>query len=137
MSTELELAQARIKQLEGQVSVLTRQEEHLVPLPNGDLHRGFKSKFADANIDVEVIPETAGNPLDRAMAKCLKAAKGGHALTCLWCGLQYDTHNSEKDLREHLKKDHPTVVDGYDKVVPEILMANLTEAQERLKAVPA
>jgi hypothetical protein len=140
MSAELELAKAKIKSLEERLKTYQKMEEHLVPLPNGDLHRGFKHQLAEANIDVdtEVIPETMGNPLDRAMAMVLKAAKDGHPLTCIWCGLQWgipgpQNLGAEQQIREHLKKDHPSVVEGHDKIVPELLMANLEEAKERLK----
>lgn len=133
-SPELELAQQKIRELEEKLkSVIGATEGQLVLLPNKDLHRGLKMEDAKKpNIDVEVLSPNSGNPLNVAMAKILTAAKGGHALTCLWCGLQWDGQGAEKDIREHLKKDHPSVVDGYDKVVPEILMANLEEAKARL-----
>lgn len=138
MSAEMELAQRKIYELEQQIRRLINADEQLQLLPNGDLHRGIRlENSAKSNIDTEVIPESFGNPLNRALSQILKAAKGGHALTCLWCGLQYDGQNSEKDIREHLKKDHATVVEGHDQVVPELLMANLAEAQERLKAAGA
>lgn len=136
MSDAMELAQRKIYELEQQVRRLLNQDEQLQLLPNGDLHRGIRlENFAQPNIEAEVLPDSFGNPLNRAMAQILKAAKGGHALTCLWCGLQYDGMGSEKDIRDHLKKDHASIVEGYDKVVPEVLMANLAEAQDRLKAV--
>lgn len=127
--TAKDLEIAKLKQ---QLAAFQQIETHLIPLPNGDLHRGFKANSPLANIDVEVIPESSANPLDRAVAKCLTAAKGGEPLTCLWCGLQYGSRGGEKDLREHLKKDHASIVSGYDAVVPEILMANLEEAKARL-----
>lgn len=135
--TEIDPKDLRIKNLEAQLAVFRRTEEHLVPLPNGDLHRGFRKQSAQDNIDVEVIPESMVNPLDRAVSKCLLAAKDGNPLTCLWCGLQYGVQNGEKDLREHLKKDHASIVEGYDKVVPEILMQNLEEAKARLAEATA
>lgn len=142
MTTELEQEQQkRIEHLESQLRLFKKMEEHLVPLPNGDLHRGFKTK-PDINLDVDKVPEALINPLDRAIAKCLQAAKGGEPLTCLWCGMQYGVMGpqnlgAEKMLRDHLKKDHASVVEGYDKAVPEILMANLQEANERLAAASA
>lgn len=138
MNAELELAQQKIHELETKLKKLMGADEQLQLLPNGDLHRGIKlENFAQPNIDTEVIPATAGNPLNRAMSQILQAAKGGHALTCLWCGLQYDSQGSEKDMREHLKKDHPSVVEGHDKIVPEVLMANLEEAKQRLAEATA
>jgi hypothetical protein len=138
MSTELELAQAKIKELSDRLKAFAALEEHLIPLPNGDLHRGFKNRASLANIDVDVIPDNMGNPLDRAMAKILKAATGGNALTCLWCGLQWGVPGAqntgqEQAVREHLKKDHPSVVEGYEKLTNDVLMAAMSEAQDRLK----
>lgn len=133
MSAELELAQRKIYELELKIKTLMGAEEQLQLLPSGDLHRGIRlANAAKPNIDTEVIPESMGNPLNRAMAQILAAAKGGHALTCLWCGLQWDGQMAEKDVREHIKKDHPSIVEGYDKIVPEVLMANLEEAKARL-----
>ena len=133
MSAELELAQRKIHDLELKIKQLISADEQLQLLPNGDLHRGIHlERTALANLDVEVIPESFGNPLNRAMAQILKAAKGGHALTCLWCGLQWDGQMAEKDIRAHLTKDHATVVEGHDAIVPEVLMANLEEAKARL-----
>ena len=138
MSVELELANAKIKELTDRLKAYAKLEEHLIPLPNGDLHRGVKSTSAAlANIDTEVIPESFGNPLDKAVAKCLLAAKSGHPLVCLWCGLDYgipgpQNVGGEKSLREHIVKDHPSIVEGHDKIVPELLMANLEEAKQRL-----
>lgn len=137
-SPELELAQQKIRDLEDKLkAVLGASEGQLVLLPNKDLHRGLKMEDArKPNIDAytETIPADAGNPLNVAMAKILTAAQGGHALTCLWCGLQWQGQAAEKDIREHLKKEHSSVVEGYDKVVPEMLMANLEEAKQRLAA---
>lgn len=136
MSAELELANRKIHELELRIKSLMGADEQLNLLPNGDLHRGIHlDQSALANIDVEVLPETFGNPLNRAVAKILNAAKGGHALTCLWCGLQWQGQGAEKEVREHLKKDHESVVEGHDKVTPEILFANLAEAKARLAEV--
>lgn len=133
MSAELELAQRKIHELELKLKSLMGADEELRVLPNGDLHRGIKLEDANKpNIDVEVIPATFGNPLNRIMADVLKAAKGGHALTCLHCGLQWEGQGAEKEVREHYKKDHPSVVEGHDKIVPELLMANLEDAKARL-----
>jgi len=133
MSAELELAQRKIHELESKIKNLMGAGDELQLLPNGDLHRGIRlENSAKPNIDAEVISENAGNPMNRAMAKILTAAKGGHALTCLWCGLQWDGQGAEKDVRDHLKKDHGSVVEGYDRIVPEVLMANLEEAKTRL-----
>lgn len=138
MSAELELAQRKISELEQQLRRFMSADDQLQLLPNGDLHRGIRlENSAKPNIDTEVLPDSFGNPLNRAMSQVLKAAKGGHSLTCLWCGVQFDGQHSEKDIRDHLKKDHASVVEGYDKIVPEVLMANLAEAQDRLKAAGA
>lgn len=137
MSAELELAKQKISELETKIKALMASGEQLQLLPNGDLHRGMKSILSGANIDTEVIPAEAGNPLNKAMASILTAAKGGHALTCLWCGQQWDGLQAEKDVRQHLKEKHPSIVEGYDKVVPEMLMANLEEAKQRLAEATA
>lgn len=136
---ELELAREENARLKERLAMFQKMEEHLIPLPNGDLHRGMKNRLAESNIDVDVVPESQGNPLDRAVAKCLKAAKNGENLTCLWCGMQYgipgpQNLGGEKNLREHLKETHKSIVEGYDKMVPEILMQNLAEANARLAA---
>lgn len=137
-SPELELAQRKIAELESRITAMQGSEAKLNLLPNGDLHRGIKlENKAKPNIDVQVIPDDMANPLNKAMAEILQAAKGGHALTCLHCGLQYDGHGSEKDMREHMKKDHASVVEGHDRIVPELLMANLEEAKQRLAEATA
>lgn len=132
-NAEIELLTQKLQEKDDILQGLMKVETHLIPLPNGDLHRGLKNRPVNANIDTEVIPESMGNPLDRAMSKILSAAKGGHDLTCLWCGLQFGS-NSEKQIREHLKNDHPSVVDGWKMVETQVLMANLQEANERLEA---
>lgn len=137
-NAQLELAQRKIAELELQIKTLLGAEAKLILLPNGDLHKGLKLEDANKpNIDVEVIPESFGNPLNRAVANVLKAAKGGHELTCLHCGLQFGGHSAEKAVREHYVKDHPSVVEGHDAVVPEVLMANLEEAKARLAEAAA
>lgn len=135
-NAEIELLKAKLQEKDDLIRGLMRTETHLIPLPNGDLHRGLKNRPVDANIDVEVIPDNMGNPLDRAMAKILAAAKGGHELTCLWCGLQY-SNGQESQIREHLKESHPSVVDGWKNMESQVLMANLAEAQARLEASKA
>lgn len=138
MSAELELANRKIHELELKLRSIMGKDEELKLLPNGDLHRGIKLEDArQPNIEAEVIPKTFGNPLNRVMADVLAAAKGGHALTCLHCGLQWEGQGAEKEVREHYKKDHPSVVEGHDKIVPELLMANLEEAKARLAEVAA
>lgn len=131
---ELELAERRIQELEQKLQALSAADSKLHLLPNGDLHRGIRlDQSAAANIDVEVISEEFANPLNKAMAQVLKAAKGGHELTCLWCGLQFGGAGGESSLREHLKKDHPSVVSGWDaQATSQVLMANLEEATSRL-----
>ena len=133
-NSEVALLQSKIREQAERLEIYQRQEEHLIPLPNGDLHRGFK-RFSNSpdNIDVEKIPDSVGNPLDRAMAKILGHKKiDQNHLECIWCGLQFSTMGSEKDIREHLKNDHPSVVEGYDKIMPEVLMANLSDAHDAL-----
>lgn len=130
---ELELLKQKLADKDALIASFMKTEDHLVPLPNGDLHRGMRNRKNVTNIDVEVIPESMGNPLDRAMAKILTAAKGGNAVTCLWCGLQWGS-NSEKDVREHLKQSHPSVVSGWENMESQILMQNLQEANDRLAA---
>ena len=130
---EIDLLKQKLAEKEEMIRGFLKTEDHLVPLPNGDLHRGMRNRKNVTNIDVdtEVIPETMGNPLDRAMAKILKAANGGHQLTCLWCGIQFGT-NSESAIREHLKKDHPSTVEGWEKQESQVLAMALAEANARL-----
>jgi hypothetical protein len=136
-NAELELLKQKLAEKDALIAQFMRTEDHLVPLPNGDLHRGMKNHLhAQSNIDVEVIPDSAGNPLDRAMAKILKAAAGGNQLTCMWCGLQWPQTDA-KGVREHLKHDHPTVVTGWESMQAEVLMQNLEEANARLAAIEA
>jgi hypothetical protein len=137
VNAELELAKQKIKDLEERLAAKQRDpdEGQLILLPNKDLHRGIHIDHSKANIDVEVLPAEMGNPLNVAMAKILKAAQGGHALTCLWCGMQWHGQKAENEIREHLKKDHPSIVEGHEKMVPEVLMANLEEAKKRLADV--
>ena len=133
---EFELMKQKLADKDAQLAAFSRLEDHLVPLPNGDLHRGMRNHKHVNNIDVDVIPESMGNPLDRAMAKILKAANGGHQLTCLWCGIQFGA-NSEKDIREHLKKDHASVVEGWKDQESAVLTMALAEANARLEAAEA
>jgi len=136
MVNSLDLANKKIAELERrlQAAVAAADTGKLTLLPNGDLHRGLRMEDArNPNIDVTVIE--AANPLNRIMAEILLAAKGGHNLTCTRCGLQWNGQNAEKDIREHLKKDHASLVTGWDtqgKETAEILMANLEEAKSRL-----
>lgn len=134
VNNEIELLKQKLAEKDALIQGFLRTEEHLVPLPNGDLHRGFKNAHAGSNIDVEVIPESAANPLDRAMSKILKAAAGGHELTCIWCGLQW-SQTQAAEVREHLKADHPSVISGWQDQNAAILMANLEEAKARLEEV--
>lgn len=78
----------------------------LIQLPNKDLWRGYNPDDASANIDVEVVPETAQNPVNRAMAAILRKAQNG-VLTCIWCGLQGD----ERYMRQHVKESHKSVIE--------------------------
>lgn len=130
---EIELLKQKLAEKDEQIKGFLKTEDHLVPLPNGDLHRGMRNRKNVTNIDVEVIPESMGNPLDRAMAKILKAANGGHQLTCLWCGIQFSA-NSEKDIREHLRTSHPSVVEGWEVQEKSVLSLALAEANARLES---
>lgn len=79
----------------------------LIQLPNKDLWRGCVIQPADVPAaDAEVVPETAQNPVNKAMAQILKASAGAKELTCIWCGLQSD----EKYMRKHLETDHKSVI---------------------------
>jgi hypothetical protein len=83
-------------------------EGEFVQLPvSRDLWRGnVRSPKATDNVD----PVTAPRPfakIDEAMASILAASKGANILTCTWCGLQ----SADKAMREHLKKDHASVVE--------------------------
>lgn len=81
----------------------------LLQLPNGDLWRGCV--ITDPEVpaaDAELVPESAQNPLNRAMAQILKASPvGSRELTCIWCGLQSD----ERYMRAHLKESHKSVIE--------------------------
>lgn len=78
----------------------------LVQLPNGDLWRGHDRNLTrEDNVDKTNAPRPFAK-IDEAMSAILKNAKGHRDLTCLWCGLQ----SGDKEMREHLKKDHASVV---------------------------
>jgi len=132
VSAETDYKDLMIEELKKRLEVYQQQEQHLIPLPNGDLHRGFK-KFSDRpdNIDGETIkiPDSVGNPLDRALAKCMANKRLDQKdISCLWCGLSFPEMGGETGLRDHLKKDHPLVVDGWDKQDANLLMAAMSDA---------
>lgn len=80
---------------------------NLIQLPNGDLWRGHEyKKTGEGNVDITPLPRPFGK-LDAAMAAILQFSNGNPNLTCVWCGLQGDT----KFMREHLKKDHASIVE--------------------------
>lgn len=138
MNETLELAQRKIHELEQQIRALTGADSELHVLPNKDLHRGVRLENPKKpNVDAEIVPPRLADPLNRAFAQILEASKGGHELTCVWCGLQWAGQGSEAEIRAHLKKDHASVVADQDKDLPAVLAANLAEAQERLKAAQA
>lgn len=94
---------------------MTTVPDILHQLPNKDLWRGCV--IADPAVpaaDAEVYPETAQNPVNRAMAQILKASAGARELTCTWCGMQSD----EKFMRKHITESHaaalnpPTAADA-------------------------
>ena len=107
-------------------------DRELIQLPNGDLWRGYRdepSAIAIAEI-AEVITEEAADPVNRAMANILKAAKGSRNLSCLWCGQQFD----ERAMRAHLKTAHATAI-GLDRPSDaQVLVAQLKETQTELAA---
>jgi len=99
----------------------------LYQLPNGDLHRGMADFSHLSNVEVEQLEST--DPMNRAMAAVLAAAKGSRALPCLWCGQTFDGALPEKNIREHLEKNHPSVV-GKQVDAP-VIMAALAAEQEK------
>jgi len=138
VSAEVDYRDALIEELKQRLNVYQQQEAHLIPLPNGDLHRGFrKVDQRPDNIDPfsAVIPASEGNPLDRALAKCMANKRLDQKdLTCLWCGLSYPEMGGEAALREHLKKDHPMVVEGWDKQSDaSLVMAAMADATSTKK----
>lgn len=88
---------------------MTVPARELVQLVNKDLWRGraIDAKTNPAPTSVPVTSESPQHPLDRAMATVLAASAGAQTLTCVWCGLQGDP----TFMREHLKKDHKSVVE--------------------------
>ena len=131
MASDLEVLQAqRIQELEAKLGAYEGSNApKLSVLPNGDLHRGIRHSVSDPN--VEVVPLEQSDPLNKAMSEILKAARGGKNLTCTYCGLQFDGMMSEKDVRAHLLKDHPSSVSKMEDA--QVLMANLAEAQKELE----
>lgn len=95
-----------------------------VQLPNKDLWRGNQNLPPEtAAPDAELIPESAQNPVNRAMAQILKAAAGARELTCLWCGMQSD----EKYMRKHITENHKSVTEPL--AAGEAALATLAIAQ--------
>lgn len=134
ISPELQLAQQKIAELTKQISALTNSDHELVVLPNGDLHRGIRPELQNLDPDVHIIPAEFGNPLNKAMAQILSAAKGSDQLTCLWCGLQFYGQHSEKEVREHLKKNHAAIAVGTnDAETAQVLMATLEDTKAQLE----
>jgi hypothetical protein len=56
------------------------------------------------------------------MQRTIETAKGG-PLNCLWCGQQF----SELAMREHLAKNHPSVVEPMDNA--QVVMHQLAVAE--------
>lgn len=80
----------------------------LVVLPNKDLWRGHvRLPVATDNVAVVSAGERPFSKLDEAMAAIMKASAGARELSCIYCGLQFETAN----MREHLKKNHASVVE--------------------------
>ncbi len=80
----------------------------LIQLPSKDLWRGCTISPTDLPAaDAEVVPESAQNPINRAMAAILKSSAGARELTCIWCGMQSD----EKYMRKHITDQHKSVIE--------------------------
>lgn len=79
----------------------------LIQLPNKDLWRPQVLQPADVvAADAELVPETAQNPVNRAMAQILKSSAGARELTCQWCGVQSD----ERYMRKHIEEQHKSML---------------------------
>jgi hypothetical protein len=84
-------------------------ERPLVLLPNRDLWRGYSREVPELpNVEATSLPRPF-QKLDEAVESILQNAKGGHQLTCVWCGTQFPVQ-AVKQLREHLKDQHPSQV---------------------------
>lgn len=101
----------------------------LTQLPNGDLWRGYATApTAIALTESEVVSLESQDPVNKAMASMLIAAKGAKELTCLWCGHQAD----EKNIRNHVKTNHAAAI-GLDKASDaQALVAQLAETKAAL-----
>jgi hypothetical protein len=79
----------------------------LVVLPNKDLWRGHvrKPKSEDNVAQVEETRPFA--KLDEVMASIMKVSAGAKELSCIYCGLQFETAG----MRDHLKKNHASAVE--------------------------
>ena len=87
---------------------MSEETKPLVQLVNKDLWRGHER--APKLRENVIVPDNTPRPfakIDEAMASILNAAKGANILTCSWCGFQ----TGDKDMREHLKKNHASVVE--------------------------
>ena len=82
-------------------------EKQLIVLPNKDLWRGHERK--PKNTDNVVFAEGVEKPakIDEVMASILKASAGAKELSCIYCGLQFETVG----MREHLKKEHRSAIE--------------------------
>lgn len=79
----------------------------LIQLPNKDLWRGHtRQPRPSDNVTLGDVPRPFAK-IDEAVAQMLKLANGARELTCLWCGLQMES----QPMREHLKKNHASVVE--------------------------
>ena len=79
----------------------------LVMLPNRDLWRGhnYKARVDTSNVEIKNEPRPFSR-LDEILATQMRLANGHSELTCLWCGTQCGV----KEMREHLKAQHASVV---------------------------
>lgn len=98
-------------------------------LPNGDLWRGYRDTLSEvAMSETEIVSLESQDPVNKAMASILKAAKGAKELSCLWCGHQAD----ERATRAHIKTNHAISI-GLDKPSDaQVLVAQLAETKAAL-----
>lgn len=105
-------------------------EQKLNQLPNRDLWRGHTREPRK----VDVVQEDL-DPMNRAMALIVSAAKGAKLLTCIWCGQQ----GNDAWIRGHLRAQHKSVVEPQDKMqaAAQIAVAEAQSARAELTAAKA
>lgn len=83
-------------------------QNELVVLPNKDLWRGHvRQPKATDNVPAVDDASRPFAKLDEVMASIMKASAGAKELTCIYCGLQFETAG----MRDHLKKNHASQVE--------------------------